>query len=97
MAKEEAAKIDINDEIRKAMKELQCVPDIAGLNYEDLCIHMNLDLPEWFKMPKFETFGVRENPLVYPRAYCDKLVGVGRDETMLMRLFSQSLSGEALE
>ena len=31
------------------------------------------------------------------RAYCDQLVKVGRDEALLMRLFSQSLCGEALE
>ena len=36
-AKEEA-KVDIKEEIRKAMKEFQGIPDIAGLNYEDFCI-----------------------------------------------------------
>ncbi|XP_069146943.1 uncharacterized protein [Solanum lycopersicum] len=38
------------------MKEVQCNPDVADLNYEDLSIHLNLDLSEWFKMPKFDTF-----------------------------------------
>ena len=33
----------------------------------------------------------------YLRAYCDQLIGVGRDETLLMRLFSRSLCREALE
>ena len=41
-------KVDINEEIKKAMKELQCVPDIVGLSYEDLCTHPNLNLPEGF-------------------------------------------------
>ena len=31
------------------------------------------------------------------RAYCDQFVGVGRDEALLMRLFSRSLCVEALE
>ncbi|KAK4714138.1 hypothetical protein R3W88_020045 [Solanum pinnatisectum] len=79
------------------MKELQCIPEVAGLNYEDLCIHPNLDLPEGFKVPKFDVFGGTGNPLAHLRAYCDQLVGVGRDEALLMRLFSRSLSGEALE
>ena len=35
--------------------------------------------------------------MTHLRAYCDQLVGVGRDETLLMRLFSQSLCEEALE
>ncbi|KAK4706953.1 hypothetical protein R3W88_033490 [Solanum pinnatisectum] len=79
------------------MKELQCIPEVTNLNYEDLCIHPNLDLPEGFKVPKFDVFGGTGNPLAHLRAYCDQLVGVGRDEALLMRLFSQSLSGEALE
>ncbi|XP_049345800.1 uncharacterized protein LOC125810336 [Solanum verrucosum] len=96
-SKEEAAKLDMKEEIRKAMKELQCIPEVAGLNYEDLCIHPNLDFPEGFKVPKFDVFGGTGNPLAHLRAYCDQLVGVGRDEALLMRLFSRSLNGEALE
>ncbi|KAK4727155.1 hypothetical protein R3W88_032072 [Solanum pinnatisectum] len=96
-SKEETAKLDMKEEIRKAMKELQCIPDVADLNYEDLCIHPNLDLPKRFKVPKFDVFEGTGNPLAYLRAYCDQLMGVGRDEALLMRLFAWSLSGEALE
>ena len=35
----EKANVDIKEEIRKAVKKFQCVPDVDGLNYEDLCIH----------------------------------------------------------
>ena len=38
----EDTNVDIKDEIKKAMKELQCIPDIARLSYEHLCIHQNL-------------------------------------------------------
>nr|QVT92263.1 reverse transcriptase [Solanum chacoense] len=79
------------------MNELNCIPEVAGLSYEDLCIHPNLDLPEGFKVPKFEIFGGTGNRLAHLRAYCDQLVGVGRNEALLMRLFSRSLSGETLE
>ena len=79
------------------MKEIQCVPYIPGISYEDLCIHQNLNLPEGFKIPKFDTFGGVGNPMAHLKAYCDQLVGVGRDEALLMRLFSGSLCGEALK
>ena len=79
------------------MKEVQCVPDIAGLSYENLCIHPNLELPEGFKIPKFDTFRGVGSPMAHLRAYCDQLVGVGRDEVLLMCLFSRSLSREALQ
>ncbi len=73
------------------------IPDAAGLNYEDLCIHPNMDLPKGLKIPKFDTFDGVGQPMAHLRAYCDQLVGVGRDETLLMRLFSRSLCAEALE
>jgi len=96
-SKEEATKLNMKEEIRKAMKELHCIPEVDGLSYEDLCIHPKLDLPEGFKVPKFDIFGGTGNPLAHLRAYCDQLVGVGRDKALLMRIFSRSLSGEALE
>ena len=70
------------------MKELQCIPDIAGLSYEDLCTNPNLDLPEGFKHPKFDTFGGLGNPMAHLRVYCDQIVGVGRDEALMMQLFN---------
>ena len=64
----EEANVDIKEEIKKAMKELQCVPDTTRLNYEDLCIHLSLDLLEGFKIPKFDTFGGVGNPMTHLRA-----------------------------
>ncbi|XP_070004072.1 uncharacterized protein [Nicotiana sylvestris] len=36
------------------------------------------------------------NPRVHMRTYCDKLVGVGKDERICMKLFMSSLKGDAL-
>ncbi|XP_069146122.1 uncharacterized protein [Solanum lycopersicum] len=80
----EEAKVDIKEEIKRAMRELQCTPDVAGLGYTELCIHPDLNLPEGFKIPKFDTFGGVGNPMAHLRAYCDQLVGVGKDEALLM-------------
>ena len=65
----------------------------GGLNYKTLCIRPNLDLTEGFKVPKFVTFNGIRNPLAHMNVYCDQLVGVGKNEALLMRLFSRSLSG----
>ncbi|KAK4715537.1 hypothetical protein R3W88_013875 [Solanum pinnatisectum] len=72
-SKEEIAKLDMKEEIRKAMKELQCIPEVAGLNYEDLCIHPNLDLPEGFTVPMFDIFG-GTGTSAHLRAHRDQLV-----------------------
>ena len=71
--------IDIKEDIKRPMKELQCVPDVARLSYAKLCIHQDINLPERFKIPKFDTFGGVGNPMAHLRAYCDQLVGVGKD------------------
>lgn len=94
--KKECAKVDIKEKIQKSMKDLQCIPDVADLSYEDLCIHLNLDLLEGFKLPKSALEGIG-NLLAHLRAYYDQLMVIGRDEVVLMWLFSQSLSGEAIE
>ncbi|KAK6794098.1 hypothetical protein RDI58_007551 [Solanum bulbocastanum] len=46
---------------------------------------------------KVRHFNETRNPLAHLKAYCDQLVGVGKNEALLMRLFSRSLHGEALE
>nr|XP_004240309.1 uncharacterized protein LOC101266943 [Solanum lycopersicum] len=89
--------VNMKEEIRKAMEELHYIFEVDGLSYKNLCIHPNLDLPEGFKVPKFVTFNGTGNPLAHLRVYCDQLVGVGKNEALLMRLFGRSLSGEALE
>lgn len=52
----EEAKMYIKEGISKSMKEFQCIPNVASLNYEGLCIHPHLDLLEGFKFPMFYTF-----------------------------------------
>ncbi|XP_049406297.1 uncharacterized protein LOC125869949 [Solanum stenotomum] len=66
------------------------------MDYDDLCIHPNIDMPVGYKPPKFDMFDEKGDPHAHLRAYYDKLVGVGRNEKLKMRLFIRSLSGEAL-
>ena len=79
------------EKIRKAIKEFESISDIPCLNYEYFCIYPNLDLPEGFKIPTINTSKGIGNPMSHLRAYYDQLVGVGRDEALLMRILSRSL------
>ncbi|XP_060179955.1 uncharacterized protein LOC132609810 [Lycium barbarum] len=69
----------------------------TSLSYDDLCMHLNLDLPEGFKVPRFELFNGTGNPKAHLRAYCDQLGSVRDNQALIMRLFSRSLTGEASE
>ena len=62
----------MKEEIAKAIKELDCASEEVGLNYENLCIHPNLDLLEGFKVSKFITFNGTGNPLAHLKVYCDQ-------------------------
>ncbi|XP_033510580.1 uncharacterized protein [Nicotiana tomentosiformis] len=53
-------------------------------------------LPEGYKPPRFETFDGTGNPKVHLRTYCNKLVGVGKNEQIRLKLFMQNLTGDAL-
>ncbi|KAG5586661.1 hypothetical protein H5410_047095 [Solanum commersonii] len=59
-------------------------------------MHLDLELPEGYKLSKFEMFNGIGDPKTHLRMYCDKLVGVGRDERILMKLFLKSLTRKAL-
>ncbi|XP_070046679.1 uncharacterized protein [Nicotiana tomentosiformis] len=87
------------EDLKKLTGRVQSVEGgkgIEGLNYEDLCIQPDIELPEVYKPPKFEMFNGTGDPKVHLRTYCDKLVGVGKDERIRMKLFMRSLIGDTL-
>ncbi|XP_070039480.1 uncharacterized protein [Nicotiana tomentosiformis] len=87
------------EELKKLTGRVQNVKGgkgVEGLNYDDLCILRDEELPEGYKPPKFEMFDGNGDPKVHLRKYCDKLVGVGRDKRIRMKLFMRSLTGDAL-
>ncbi|XP_010314424.2 uncharacterized protein [Solanum lycopersicum] len=84
------------DNLTNRVQHVEGNKKLGGLSYEDLCMHPDVELPEGYKLPKFETFNGIGDPKAHLRMYCDKLVGVGRDEMILMKLFMRSLTGENL-
>nr|XP_009797949.1 PREDICTED: uncharacterized protein LOC104244260 [Nicotiana sylvestris] len=56
----------------------------------------DVELPEGYTPPKFEMFDGIGDLKVHLRTYCDKLVGVGKDERIRMKLLMRSLSGDAI-
>ncbi|XP_070022306.1 uncharacterized protein [Nicotiana sylvestris] len=87
------------EELKKLTSRIQGVKGgkgVEGLNYEDLCIQLDMELPEGYKPPKFKMFYGTGDPNVHLRNYCDKLVGVRKDERIRMKLFMRSLTRDAL-
>ncbi|XP_070014992.1 uncharacterized protein [Nicotiana sylvestris] len=87
------------EELKKLTSRVQGVEydrGIEGLNYEDLCIQPDVELPEGYKPPKFKMFESTGDPRVHLRTYYDKLVGVRKYEKIRMKLFFRSLTGDVL-
>ncbi|XP_070043155.1 uncharacterized protein [Nicotiana tomentosiformis] len=87
------------EELKKLTSKVQGIEGakgIEGLNYEDLCIQLDVELPEGYKPPKFKMFDGTGDPKVHLRTYCQKLIEVGKDERIRMKLFMRSLTGDAL-
>ncbi|XP_060211790.1 uncharacterized protein LOC132639355 [Lycium barbarum] len=82
--------------LRKEMRSMRVTRGSESLDYDNLCIHPDIGMPIGYKPPKFDIFDGTGDPHAHLRAYCDKLVGVGRNEKLRMKLFIRSLSGEAL-
>ncbi|KAM3309267.1 hypothetical protein P3S67_011011 [Capsicum chacoense] len=78
------------------LKHLEGNKDMKGLNYEDLCIHPDVELSEGYKPPKFKLYNGTRDPKVHLYVYCNKLSGVGKNEKIRMKLFMRSFTGEAL-
>ncbi|XP_070034750.1 uncharacterized protein [Nicotiana tomentosiformis] len=87
------------EELKKlhgSVRSVEGGKSIEGLNYKDLCNQLDVELPEGYKPPKFEMFDCTPNPKAHLRTYCDKLVGMGKNEQICMKLFMRSLTGDAL-
>ncbi|XP_070034341.1 uncharacterized protein [Nicotiana tomentosiformis] len=63
---------------------------------EELKKLTDVELPEGYKSSKFKMFDRTSDPKVHLRTYCDKLLGVGKDEKIRMKLFMRSLTADAL-
>lgn len=61
------------------MRNLQTTRESKILEYDDLCVQSDIDFPIGYKPPKFDLFNGVGDPHAHLRAYCDKLVGVGRN------------------
>ncbi|XP_060200503.1 uncharacterized protein LOC132628755 [Lycium barbarum] len=82
--------------LRKVINEELCSRNFQILKYEDLCVHPNVELPSGYKIPKFNTFNGKGDPVAHLKDYCSRLIGIGHNEAVRMRLFIQSLSGSTL-
>ncbi|XP_070031893.1 uncharacterized protein [Nicotiana tomentosiformis] len=83
--------------IEQSLKNMQEIGNQTNMSYNNLCMFPDVHLPARFKIPKFNLYDGRGDPVVHLRGYCSEMRSVGGKDKLLMAYFSESLSGAALE
>ncbi|XP_071912119.1 uncharacterized protein [Coffea arabica] len=99
---ESSAPVDIKllkrlDRFDEFMRRSQGLNKQGVLDYDKLCLFPNVQLPEGFKTPKFNKYDGTGNPKTHLRLFANKLGRPTDDENLPLRLFPESLEGDALD
>ncbi|XP_027150237.1 uncharacterized protein LOC113750467 [Coffea eugenioides] len=79
------------------MKKNQGLSRHGRLDYYELCLFPDIQLPLRFKTPKFSKYDGTGIPKTHLKMFANKLGKPMDDENLPMRLFSESLEGDALD
>ncbi|XP_071906067.1 uncharacterized protein [Coffea arabica] len=99
---ESSAQIDMKllkrlDRFDEFIRKNQGLSKQGVLDYDDLCLFPNVQLPVGFKTPKFNKYDGTSNPKTHLRLFANKLGKPVDDENLPLRLFPESLEGDALD
>ncbi|XP_071926130.1 uncharacterized protein [Coffea arabica] len=99
---ESSAQIDMKllkrlDRFDEFIRKSQGLSKQWVLDYDDLCLFPNVQLPVGFKTPKFNKYDGTSNPKTHLRLFANKLGKPVDDENLPLRLFPESLEGDALD
>nr|XP_027101664.1 uncharacterized protein LOC113722582 [Coffea arabica] len=101
-AGESSAPVDKNllkrlDRFEEFIRKNQGLSKQRGLDYNDLCLLSDMQLPMGFKAPKFSKYDGTGNPKTHIQMFVNKLGKPIDDENLPVRLFPESLEGDALD
>ncbi|XP_071909661.1 uncharacterized protein [Coffea arabica] len=85
------------DRFDEFIRKSQGLSKQGVLDYDDLCLFPNVQLPVGFKTPKFNKYDGTGNPKTHLRLFANKLGKPVDDERLPLRLFPESLEGDALD
>ncbi|XP_071939153.1 uncharacterized protein [Coffea arabica] len=85
------------DRFDEFIRKSQGLSKQGVLDYDDLCLFPNVQLPVGFKTPKFNKYDGTGNPKTHLRLFANKLGKPVDDENLPLRLFPESLEGDALD
>ncbi|XP_027184098.1 uncharacterized protein LOC113782403 [Coffea eugenioides] len=99
---ESSAPVDKNllkrlERFEEFIRKSQGLNKQGGLDYNELCLFPDMQLPVGFKAPKFSKYDGIGNPKTHLRMFANKLGRSIGDENLPVRLFPECLEGDALD
>ena len=83
--------------LEDAMRGLRRFDSSQSVRYEELCTFPEVELPSGYKIRKFEKFSGSGNSFFHLKIYCEKLIGIGNNEGIRIKLFNKSLTRKELK
>ena len=83
--------------LEDAMRGLRRFDSSQSVRYEELCTFPEVELPSGYKIRKFEKFSGSWNSFFHLKIYCEKLIGIGNNEGIRIKLFNKSLTRKELK
>ncbi|XP_071909680.1 uncharacterized protein [Coffea arabica] len=101
-ARESSVPVDKNvlkrlDRFEEFIRKSQGLRKQGGQDYNELCLFPDMQLPVGFKVSKFTKYDGTGNPKTHLRMFTNKLGRPIDDENLPVRLFPESLKGDALD
>ncbi|KAL3506867.1 hypothetical protein ACH5RR_032249 [Cinchona calisaya] len=72
-------------------------PTTNDMDFESLCLFLDVKVPQNSKIPNFTKYGRDGDPHALVKIFCNELGAHGKYERMRMCLFQRSLCGDALQ
>ena len=79
------------------MKKSKKLNKHGGIDYDELCLFSNMQLPLDFKTPKFSKYDGTGNPKTHLRMFANKVGKLVNVENLSVCWFPESLEGDALD
>jgi Retrotransposon gag protein len=73
------------------------IGDTQNVSFQDLCLFLDVILPENFKLSDFEKYNGEGCLMSHLRAYYGDMVPIKSNDHLLIRYFQKSLTGPALK
>ncbi|XP_027155289.1 uncharacterized protein LOC113755486 [Coffea eugenioides] len=85
------------DRFDEFIRKNQGLSKQGGLDYNELCLFPDMQLPVGFKAPKFSKYDRTGNSKTHIQMFVNKLEKPIDDENLPVRIFPKSLEGDALD